>query len=575
MRRCGWQFRLFLASGLSASCLLGCATNPSRSELTSSSESSRAWSGFTAASAEAFAPPATQTTSPQDAAIDSAMTQALASSDELMNQYSQETAADASASPFPQSDFAVQPVAYQEPLQSASGETLMIPGEPLDLNNVLASIVDSYPAIASVIQQRRLAMGQRVGAAGAFDTKLSAGAYEEPIGFYENFRHELGVYQPMYGGGQAFAGYRVGRGLFEPWYQERVTDESGEFKAGFEIPLLQDNTIDRRRADLWQARIEVLAAEPAIQQEVIASCRAGAVAYWEWVAAGNNARIAAQLLALAETRRDGIQRLIDEGEQAAINMVDNQRSIASRRAKLLDAERKLQQTAIKLSLFFRDSQGRPIIPSTSELPPLFPEISNDWQNEGASIGMAIDQRPELRALDFERRQLNIELAQAVNLYRADLDLGLAASQDVGSLASSKGDKDELEVELGVLYSLPLQRRKALGKQQELQAKLTQNTIKTQFMQDKITTEVQAALVALETAVLVIEQAEESARLALQMEEAERAKFMAGETDLLTVNLREQAAADAQNELVNARLAYFQAQADYLAALGEVPADLGF
>lgn len=567
MRLIDWQMGVFLATGLSASGLLGCAANPHRtvSDPVSTPASTSLWTGFTsAASRSPDSPLESYARASEEAfAQEEALAQDFAATEQSRWN---EAGIDPNYGP-------IQLATFQEPIESASGEMLIAPGMPLDLSSVLASIVDSYPAIASVVQQRRLAMGQRIGAAGAFDTKLSAGAFEEPIGFYENFRHELGVYQPMYGGGQAFAGYRIGRGFFEPWYQERVTDDSGEFKAGFEIPLLQDNSIDRRRADLWQARIEVLAAEPAIQEEVIASCRAGAGAYWEWVAAGNNARIAADLLALAETRRDGIQRLIDEGEQAAINMVDNQRSIASRRAKLLDAQRKLQQSAIKLSLYFRDAQGRPIVPSGGELPALFPTTEINWRTEGDSIGVAIDQRPELRALDFERRQLNIELAQATNLYRPELDLGLAASQDVGSIASSKGDKDELELELGLLYSLPLQRRKALGKQQELQAKLMQNTIKLQFMRDKITTEVQAALVALETAVLVIEQAEESARLAEQMEEAERAKFMEGETDLLTVNLREQASADAQTELVNARLAYFQAQADYQAALGEVPAEL--
>ncbi|MCA9105615.1 MAG: TolC family protein [Planctomycetales bacterium] len=460
-------------------------------------------------------------------------------------------------------------VSFQEPIASRGGELLLLKGDSLELQAVLASILDSYPAIAQVVQQRQLAMGQRIGAAGMFDTKLSAGAYEEPIGFYENFRHELGVYQPLYGGGQAFAGYRVGRGVFEPWYQERVTDESGEFKAGFALPLLQDNSIDRRRADLWQARIEVLLAEPAIQQEVIAACRDGAVAYWDWVAAGNNARIAAHLLELAENRRAGIQRLVDEGEQAAITLVDNQRSIASRRAKLFDAERKLAQTAIKLSLYFRDAQGRPVIPSADELPPDFPGTDVDWDEESIAISLAVAQRPEIQALELERRQLNIELAQAVNLFQPNLDVSLAASQDVGSISSSKGDKDELEVELGLLYSLPLQRRKALGKQQELQAKLAQNAIKQQFLRDKIATEVQVALVALETAMLVIQQAEESARLAEQMEEAERRKFMEGDlqSNLLTVNLREQASADAQVELVNARRHFFEARADYRAALG--------
>ena len=51
-----------------------------------------------------------------------------------------------------------------------------------------------------------------------------------------------------------------------------------------------------------------------------------------------------------------------------------------------------------------------------------------------------------------------------------------------------------------------------------------------------------------------------------MEAAERRKFDLGDSNLLLVNLREQATADAATTEVDAHLNYFDAQADYRAAL---------
>ena len=64
----------------------------------------------------------------------------------------------------------------------------------------------------------------------------------------------------------------------------------------------------------------------------------------------------------------------------------------------------------------------------------------------------------------------------------------------------------------------------------------------------------------------IGRAQESLELARTMEQAERRKFERGISDLLLVNLREKATADAAKIVLQAMLDYFQAQADYRAAM---------
>ena len=72
---------------------------------------------------------------------------------------------------------------------------------------------------------------------------------------------------------------------------------------------------------------------------------------------------------------------------------DNLRSIAQREAKLIDRRRKLQQSAVKLSLFLRTPDGIPIIPSESALGS-FPEPERVPQSQlEADVAVALRQRP--------------------------------------------------------------------------------------------------------------------------------------------------------------------------------------
>lgn len=439
--------------------------------------------------------------------------------------------------------------------------------DALSLGMVHESILTSYPMIQAAIQERYIAYGSLVESRGAFDTKIKGEAVEEAIGFYRNYRHMIGIEHPLDNGGDVFAGYRIGRGQFEPWYQERVTDDGGEFKVGFDLPLWQNDDIDERRSNFYQADIRRAAVEPEIRTQLIDFLRAGSFVYWEWVAAGQKVRIARDLLKNAEVRQNGLAERVKEGDLGEIALVDNNRLLASRQAKLVDAQRKFRQTAVKLSLFLRDAGGQPMIPGDDYLPAFPVALSDAPEVIDRDVVLAWQNRPELLALSLKRDELNVQLAQAVNLQQPELNWFTVASQDVGEPSSKKRDKHRAEVDTGLRFSVPLQRRKAKGKQAQVEGKLAQLNAKEQFTRDKIAAEVQAFALALKAAAEIIEQSRRGLELSRQMEQAERDKFDEGDSDLLLVNLREKATADAAAELVEARLNYFLAEIEYQAALG--------
>lgn len=441
-------------------------------------------------------------------------------------------------------------------------------GDKLELRQVVQSVRLHFPLVRLAVAGRTIASGEALSAAGAFDHKLDAFSESQPLDFYENYRHSIGVKRNTYWGGQVFAGYRIGRGEFEPWYLERETNKGGEFKAGFVAPLIGDRWIDENRAELWQAQLEQRRVEPEIQSQIILFVRDASVAYFQWVAAGANYEVAEDLLQLAYERNEGLVQQVAAEQAKRIDLVDNRRIIVSREAKTIDARRKLEQAAVKLSLFFRNPNGEPLVPANFILPDDFPNIESlDREAEAYDMAFALDNRPELAELNFIRRQLNVALRQAGNDTLPDVDAGILVAQDVGEPTSSKRDKSEFELEAKITLEVPLERRKALGKIRSLRGKLAQLEAKTQFQRDKIVADVQIARAALAAAAERVERTTEAVELADQMRQAEEELIAAEQSTLFNLNLREKQAAEAATERVAALQEYFIARANYLAALG--------
>ena len=447
---------------------------------------------------------------------------------------------------------------------------------PLQLSEVVQSIHASYPLLQIAIYGRNIAAGEQLSAEGAWDLKLKADANNAPLGFYKTYRNGVGFEQPTMWGGEVFGGYKLGRGSFEPWFGNRETNDGGEFGAGIRIPLAQNRAIDERRATLWKATYGVGAVEPFIQAQIIEFIRAGSYAYWDWVAAGLNLRISRQLLDLAQQRDTQIEGQVKAGARPEALLIDNHRLIVSREVKLIEAQRKLQSAALKLSLFLRTPDGQPVIPTEDQLPAGFPLASAVATDKVPfDVAEALARRPELTDLDFQHRMAQVDWRQAQNLTQPELDATLWSAKDVGAAASAKGDKTPFQAEASLNFSVPLQRRKALGKIAAVEGKLVQIATKRQFAENKITIEVQNAVVTIDAAYRSIDKARESVTLNEQMQQFEVVKLDKGDSDLLLLNLREAATFDARVVEIEALLHYFESQADYRAAMALDVAEFNF
>ena len=453
---------------------------------------------------------------------------------------------------------------------TATGQASDTNANKIVLSDVLDAVVNHYPEIEIFLGRMNTAEGELRSRMGEFDTVLASHAINQPLGFYQTYRYGAGVSQPLFGGGEVYGTYRIGDGNFEPWYGERETNEAGEFKAGFSLPLLKGQQIDARRAGLFAAEFEVNQVESENESMLLMIRRMAIQSYWDCVAASQAVGIQLKLLNLAKDRVDQIKKRVELEDLPASANIDNASFIAKRENDLVKARRVFQKTAIKLSLFLRDRNGQPIIAEASNFPSGFPDATTiDDSQLAADIAMALNRRPELSALESKRQALLVNLDYAENTLLPKLDVKGFAGQDIGGETSSKGDKTPFELQVGVLAEVPLQRRGALGKIQSTQGKLAQVNGKMRFVSDKIKIEVQDAASAINAAYDQILISERNVDLAEQSLALGKIAFEKEDIDLIKLNIYESLLTSAQLQVLDANLKYLYYRAIYENAIRSI------
>lgn len=438
--------------------------------------------------------------------------------------------------------------------------------DALHLDEVLDSVTSRYPPFLSALLERDIAGGRLETALGEFDTDLKAKAGHNGPGYYEYSKGELSLELPLPTGGELFAGYRMSRDLLPDYYHEIRTQRGGEFALGGRFPLLRDRAMDARRLKLRQAEIDQALADPEIAKARIEFVLGATVAYYEWITAGRRLNVAQDLLALATGRVEGIGKAVEKQFLAEIDVTDNERLVVQRRVLVTRAQRELERAALALSLYLRDVNDDPIVPDAGRLPAEFPAIEPpNLEAFGSDVATAILHRPELRQFQLLHDRTTTDRKLAENQTLPQLDVVVDASKNVNQQPYK--DRNEFELFLGLEFKLPIQRRKALGRLREAETRLQRLRIQSEFARDRVVNEVANALSALRATHAQLDQAERNIELARELVDAERRAFELGRSDLLRINLREIALADARLLRLDALRGYFLARARYRAALG--------
>ncbi|GEP46325.1 multidrug transporter [Brevifollis gellanilyticus] len=447
--------------------------------------------------------------------------------------------------------------------------------QALLLSEVLASVQGQYPPYLAALIEMDMANGRVRQALGSFDLNLNAGGTASLAGYYDGNTGYAMLEQPLpFWGGSVHGGYRLSSGYL-PNYNKDRTGVDGETVIGFKIPLLRDGTIDRRRAALWQAQIDQELADPIILRQYLDFIRAAGISYYTWVAAGQRLTLAEELLRVAKDRDNAIAEQVRKGASAPVVQIDNRRLVVSREIAVVQAQRRLQATAIELSLFYRTRDtAEPIIPARSRVPSTFPAHPRpDDAQMTADIAKAAIFRPEIRRIELLMEKTGIDRRLAKNNLLPSLDVGVEAGQFLGE--NRPKDLERNEVEAKIEFKLPLQRREAKGRMDMADATLARLEQERLFTRDKISADVRDSYSALDAAFDTLRMTRLNVDLARQLEQAETERLKQGATDLLALQIREQASFDARVLEVDALAEYFRAQTNYRAAMAaDAPRKVG-
>jgi cobalt-zinc-cadmium efflux system outer membrane protein len=449
--------------------------------------------------------------------------------------------------------------------------------EPLTLQDVLRSVLLSYPLLQAVERERGIAAGKLTTAMGAFDTKVNMAGQSLAPGTYENYRSDFGVSQQfMTGGISAFGGFRTGFGDFPTYNLAQKTADAGEWRGGLNIPLARDREIDRARASRAQAALDVSLAEPMIERSRLDYMKSAARTYWNWMGSGERYAATERLLDLATERDKQLELKVNGGIVANIERVDNQQNIALRNGLIVQADRAMQQASIELSLYHRDDGGRPLLARRSRMRPVPIPVEPTIEIYEQSLARASASRPEFQRLSLQREKLLVERKLAVNQTLPGIDGQLTGNQDAGygkSPLSGPNGLDRQVLQAALVFQMPVQRRDAFGKMQTLDSQLTQVNRQLSYAGDQVRAEVQDAFSLLERAYEFHEQSKHRLELARLVALAEREQLRLGRSDVLRVTLREQAKFEAEVAEINARQEYWRAESDLRAADTSLGLDL--
>lgn len=456
----------------------------------------------------------------------------------------------------------VAPGSSTEPVGGTSGEEA---DGVLELADVLASVRAHHPRIGESLARQRGAEFEQLRARGNFDPVLSAQGKVTTNGYYELRRGDVELRQPTgLWGAQFFAGYRIGLGAEGryPTYYSDETLSGGEVRAGVEVPLWRDGPLDPARAEVRRAGHSRRAAEQHVATTRLELDIDATRAYWQWVAAGQRARIARDLLALAERRDVFLKRRAERGAVPQFDVTDNRRMVIERSEQWIAARRSLEEAAFRLSLFLRDARGGPLIPREESVPRDPPPLPAAGPKAEDVLGRVLACHPALVRVRAELAAVRVDQELAESRVAPELTARVQLSRDMGPVERNPSLQGNV-VDAGLRFSLPLLLRGDRGRAGMAQARVLEKKSELEWLEDRIRAALFDAASQLDAATRRASTSGELVDVSEELAAGERRRFESGDGQLLFVNLREQAAADAAMRYASlaaaARLANYEWQ----------------
>lgn len=426
----------------------------------------------------------------------------------------------------------------------------------LTLEIFLRAVDSNFPGLKAAQDQQRIASAVRLEKQGVFDPLLSnESGYTRmqntsKIGEakYVTFNYPK-IELPFRSGFRTFLEYRYNPLSSQSPYIE--TGRGGEISGGVFAPILRGLFYNEMSVAEKEAKYgEQLAVQTYTLTRLDTLLRAGTV-YWNWIAAHRKREVAAHILDLSRLVVNISRQQESNGDLAKIYVAEAEEDVERRDADMIQSERDFQRFSFRLSTVLFDLGGTPLpIPSEANVPEDFPRPQEIPAEETErSVLMALNRRPELKAIDVQVKIADLQRKLAENQMLPAMNVVLTAGHDAGYKGIGRAYRGQ------ITFSQPLLMRTARGKLQAARLRLDKLRRDRQAEEQRIKNEVYDALSAINLAYRRFVALERQVAKAEQVYFGERDRFQAGDSTVFLVAERERQLNEAKMRTIDAEVEY--------------------
>ncbi|RPI50940.1 MAG: TolC family protein, partial [Acidobacteria bacterium] len=357
--------------------------------------------------------------------------------------------------------------------------------------------------------------------------------------------------------------------------------------AQYTQPLLRDFKIDSTRQQLLVTRINQDISDLQLQQittNTIANVRN---AYWDYVFAVQSVEVSRQSLALAEELYRNNQTKVEIGTMAPIDVVQAQSQVAQQRQALVTAEGSRRTAEIALKRLIVSGTSDPLWTSMIE-PVDRPDFRPEPVDVTAATQRALESRTDVMQarMNLAANDVTLRFLENQRLPQTDLQARYATTGIGGTRFITEGSgvnrgqiigiepggyldalntlfRNQLptwSVALNVTYNLGTSSADA----SMAKARIQQNQIEVQLRQIdlQVTSDVSNAAIQVQNTAERVQAAQAARDLAQQQLDAENSKFGVGMSTNFQVVQAQRDLATAQNNELQAVLAYRKAVVEF-------------
>lgn len=415
--------------------------------------------------------------------------------------------------------------------------------EELTFSEFLGYVKKYHPLVKQANLEVTNAQAKLMAARGGFDPKIEVDYNKKEFKgteYYSLLNSSFKI--PTWYGVEIKAGFDDTDGQY--YNPQNRTPEAGLASLGITVALGQGMFINQRMADVREGKLNIKLSDAQRKLRAIEVLYQASEAYFEWRRSYNEAELYRNYLGFASTRFQGVKKLIDAGDGAAIDSVEAKITVRNRELNVENGNLKLAKAKLKLSNFLWIENvpvelGDVVKPEQN----LIQTIEETLRTDAMMVDVeSLDSHPKILSLETKMDILEVNRQLKANSLLPKVNVGYNYISEPNYWNTFNADDYKFNID----FSFPIFLRKERGnlkmaklKIQDLQFDIGQQRLE---LKNKIKAQ-QTEIASLRRQKIVIDNLVTDYMTMLNSEEK---LFSFGESSIFLINSRE-------NNLVSAKL----------------------